>query len=167
MRISFPQPPRPHDWREVAALRQESGLALDRRIPAFLLDSWISRAGAGIATAVGFVWGGLWSTGRVERHGELIVFRRMPRWTHARGGVCVGRCYLTRRDRESDRVLAHELVHVRQWRRYGLLLPLLYLLAGRDPLRNRFEIEAGLQDGGYVPAERRPGGSRQSPTSSR
>ena len=42
-------------------------------------------------------------------------------------------------------------MHKRQWQRYGLLMPLLYLLAGRNPLRNRFEIEAGLADGNYVP----------------
>jgi hypothetical protein len=29
-------------------------------------------------------------------------------------------------------------------------MPVLYLLAGRDPLRNRFEIEAGLEDGNYI-----------------
>ncbi|MGN6125385.1 MAG: Fe-S oxidoreductase, partial [Humibacter sp.] len=28
--------------------------------------------------------------------------------------------------------------------------PVLYLLAGRDPLNNRFEIEAGLEKGGYL-----------------
>lgn len=114
------------------------------------LDAGIRRAGFAVATAFGIVWGGIWSTGPVERHGELFVFRGMPRWTHARGGVCVGRCYLTHATRENPRVLTHELVHVRQWRRYGLLLPVLYVLAGRDPLRNRFEIEAGLEDGGYI-----------------
>ena len=35
-------------------------------------------------------------------------------------------------------------------------MPLLYLVAGRDPLRNRFEIEAGLEDGNYVPGGRGP-----------
>ena len=30
-------------------------------------------------------------------------------------------------------------------------MPLLYLVAGRDPLTNRFEIMAGLEDGNYVP----------------
>jgi hypothetical protein len=34
-------------------------------------------------------------------------------------------------------------------------MPILYALAGSDPQRNRFEIEAGLEDGGYV----RSGGS--------
>jgi len=49
-------------------------------------------------------------------------------------------------------VLAHEAVHARQWRRYGFLMPVLYALAGRNALRNRFEIEAGLVQGGYVHA---------------
>jgi hypothetical protein len=39
---------------------------------------------------------------------------------------------------------------VQQWKHYGMLFPLLYALAGRDPLQNRFEIEAGLEKGGYV-----------------
>jgi hypothetical protein len=52
-----------------------------------------------------------------------------------------------------DRVLRHEAVHKEQWLRYGLLMPFLYLLAGRDPLRNRFEIEAGLEDGHYLPRD--------------
>ncbi|MBA8816581.1 hypothetical protein FHX48_001654 [Microbacterium halimionae] len=30
-------------------------------------------------------------------------------------------------------------------------MPMLSALSGRDPLRNRFEIEAGLEDGNYVP----------------
>lgn len=150
MRISFPRDPRPRNWREIAELRVEHGRELDRWIPAFLLDSPVSRAGSRIATAFGCAWGALWSTGRIRREHGLIVFRGMPRWTHARGGVCVGRCYLTHRSTETKHVRDHERVHVEQWRRYGLLLPILYLLAGRDPLRNRFEIEAGLADGGYV-----------------
>lgn len=101
------------------------------------------------ATAVGFAWGSLWSTGRVERVDGLWVFRGMPRWAFGRGGSCVGACYLTR-DNAAPRMLRHERVHVAQWRHYGMAMPLLYLLEGRDPLRNRFEIEAGLEDGGYV-----------------
>ncbi|KHK98857.1 hypothetical protein LK09_08315 [Microbacterium mangrovi] len=122
----------------------------DRFIPGFLLDSPISRVGSWYGTAVGAVWGFLWSTGRVERHGDLFVFRGMPRTTFRRGGVCVGRCYLTGDEPVTAAVLRHEAVHVRQWRRYGALFPLLYALAGRDPMRNRFEIEAGLEDGNYL-----------------
>jgi len=64
------------------------------------LIAGLRSAGFVIATAFGFIWGGIWSAGRVEKH--------------------------------------------------GLLLPVLYALAGRDPSRNCFEIEAGLEDGGYV-----------------
>ncbi|MGW9020107.1 Fe-S oxidoreductase [Leucobacter chromiiresistens] len=108
-----------------------------------------AQAGYVYATVVGFVWGAIWSRGRIERHEGLWVFRGMPKWTFGRGGSCVGSCYLTNRN-VSERVLRHERVHREQWRHYGMALPVLYALAGRDPLRNRFEIEAGLRDGGYV-----------------
>ena len=63
----------------------------------------------------------------------------------------MGGCFLTGADAVSDALLRHEAVHARQWRRYGFLMPLLYLAAGFDPLTNRFEILAGLEDGNYVP----------------
>lgn len=113
-----------------------------------LLDSPVSRAGYAYASAVGMVWGFIWSTGRVERVGGLLVFRGMPTWTFGRGGSCVGGCYLTSQNVTAE-VLEHEAVHKRQWTRYGMLFPLLYLFAGRNPLKNRFEIEAGLEKGGY------------------
>lgn len=109
----------------------------------------LARFGYIYATVVGMVWGYIWSTGRVERHDGLWVFRGLPQWAFKRGGVCVGACYLTRHN-VSEAVLRHEQVHRDQWRHYGMAMPILYLLAGRDPLRNRFEIEAGLEDGGYV-----------------
>ncbi|WP_441729288.1 Fe-S oxidoreductase [Glaciibacter sp. 2TAF33] len=114
-----------------------------------LFDSPLSRAGYLYATAVGLLWGSVWSTGRVERRGGLIVFRGLPKWAFGRGGSCVGGCYLTNHN-VSDDVLEHEAVHKRQWQRYGMVFPLLYLLAGRDPLKNRWEIQAGLAKGGYL-----------------
>ncbi|TFB94508.1 Fe-S oxidoreductase [Cryobacterium sp. HLT2-28] len=114
-----------------------------------LFDSPVSRAGYLYATLVGLVWGSVWSTGRVERRGGLVVFRGMPAWAFGRGGSCVGGCYLTDQN-VTDRILEHEAVHKRQWQRYGMVFPLLYLVAGRNPLRNRFEIEAGLDRGGYL-----------------
>lgn len=138
------------DWRPAAEEALARGRRLDRRIPSFLLRSPISRVGYWWGTAVGWIWGGLWSTGPVERRAGLWVFRGMPRWTFNRGGVCVGGCFLTGDAEPSDAVLRHEAVHREQWLRYGFLMPVLYLLAGRDPLRNRFEIEAGLEDGNYV-----------------
>ncbi|WP_210508656.1 Fe-S oxidoreductase [Naasia sp. SYSU D00057] len=106
------------------------------------------------ATLVALVWGLPLSTGRVRVEGDLIVLTGLPRWAFRRGGTTVGRVYLTR-DNDSPGVLRHERVHVEQWRRLGLWMPVLYLLAGTDPLRNRFEIEAGLEDGGYVRRGRR------------
>ncbi|UAJ80802.1 Fe-S oxidoreductase [Leifsonia sp. ZF2019] len=123
--------------------------AIDRSVLGRLLfDSPVSRLGYLYATAVGLTWGFLWSTGRVERRAGLFVFRGMPTQTFGRGGSCVGQCYLTDQN-VSDDILEHEAVHKRQWQRYGMAFPLLYLLSGRDPLRNRFEIEAGLEKGGY------------------
>lgn len=120
-----------------------------RAVQRLLFDSPISWLGYLYATAVGLVWGFVWSTGRVERRNGLFVFRGMPLRTFGRGGSCVGGCYLTAQN-VTDEVLEHEAVHKRQWQHYGMLFPFLYLLAGRDPLRNRFEVEAGLEKGGYL-----------------
>ena len=114
-----------------------------------LFDSVVSRAGYLYATVVGFTWGAIWSTGKVRRRNGLFVFTGMPNWTFGRGGSCVGGCYLTNRN-VSTAVLEHEAVHKRQWQRYGMVFPILYFFAGRDPLQNRFEIEAGLEKGGYL-----------------
>ena len=144
----------PAGWRERADRAVQRGRRLDRFIPGFLLDSPLSRAGYLYATGVAWIWGGLLSTGRIERKQGLWVFRGLPNWAFARGGVCAGGCFLTGDNAVPASVLRHEAVHRRQWQKYGMLMPLLYALAGRDPLRNRFEIEAGLEDGRYVPRER-------------
>jgi hypothetical protein len=146
-----PIPPPPEGWRAAADHAVARGRERDRWIPGVLLDSPISRVGWWYGNAVGWVWGTLWSRGRIERREGLWVFRGLPRWAFPRGGVCVGGCFLTGDARVTPSLLRHEAVHARQWRRYGLLMPVLYALAGRDPLRNRFEIEAGLEDGNYVP----------------
>lgn len=101
------------------------------------------------ATCVGFAWGSIWSTGEVRRVDGLWVFTGMPKWAFGRGGSCVGSCYLTDHNVDAA-VLRHERVHREQWRRYGMAMPILYLFAGRNPLKNRYEIEAGLKDGGYI-----------------
>ncbi len=146
----------PPGWEAAAQRALARGRRIDRWIPGILLDSPVSLVGYWYGTTVGWIWGSLWSTGRVERRAGLWVFCGMPPWTFPRGGVCVGGCYLTGDAAVTDAVLSHEAVHRAQWRRYGFLMPLLYFLAGRDPLRNRFEIEAGLVDGNYLPRRTTP-----------
>ncbi|MGZ0711358.1 Fe-S oxidoreductase (plasmid) [Coraliomargarita sp. W4R53] len=141
----------PLGWREEAQRAVDKGRRLDRFIPRFLLDSPISRLGYLYGNAVGWIWGSIWSTGRVEQHEGMWVFRGLPTWAFPRGGVCAGGCFLTGDAPVSVPVLRHEAIHKRQWQRYGILMPILYQLSGRNPLRNRFEIEAGLADGNYVP----------------
>lgn len=126
-----------------------SSRPLRRRLEAALLDSPVSRAGSHVATLVGLAIGLPLSVGRVRVEDGLIVCSGLPRWAFRRGGTCVGAVYLTR-DAVTPAVLRHERVHVAQWRRYGLLFPALYWAAGIDATRNRFEIEAGLVDGGYI-----------------
>ncbi|MDQ1204160.1 Fe-S oxidoreductase [Microbacterium sp. SORGH_AS_0862] len=141
----------PAGWQKRADRAVARSRAVERWIPSFLVDSPISALGYAYGCTVGWIWGTLLSRGRIERRGRLYVFRGMPSWAFPRGGVCVGHCFLTGDGRIDDRLLAHESVHERQWRRFGMLMPILYSLAGRDPLQNRFEIEAGLADGNYIP----------------
>ncbi|RJK93393.1 Fe-S oxidoreductase [Vallicoccus soli] len=90
---------------------------------------------------------------REERHGDLVVLWGLPRRAYPRGGVTWGDAYLTgdRPAARSPARLRHEAVHAQQWRRHGYRFALLYLLAGRSAARNRYEVEAGLEDGGYRP----------------
>lgn len=123
---------------------------VERILCRILLDSPLSRIGYLVGCAIGLSVGLPLSTGPIRRSHGLIVCTGLPQWAFGRGGTCVGAVYLTR-DNVSDDVLEHEAVHKRQWQRYGMLMPALYFLAGRDPLQNRFEIEAGLEKGGYLP----------------
>nr|WP_245610483.1 Fe-S oxidoreductase [Gulosibacter bifidus] len=129
---------------------------MPRLLRRVLLDSPVSRAGCTFATTVALCYGAPLSIGKIHRVDGMWVLRGLPKWAFSRGGTCVGRVYLTSNN-VSGAVLRHELVHVRQWERYGMLFPLLYTLAGRDAHTNRFEIEAGLEDGGYVRRMTKPG----------
>jgi hypothetical protein len=113
-----------------------------------LLAPPVARAGYLYATLVGVVWGAVLSTGRIRRVNGLFVFTGVPTWAFSRGGSCIGGVYLTDQN-AGPAVLEHEAVHREQWQKYGLTFPLVYFLAGSDPLKNRFEIEAGLEKGGY------------------
>jgi hypothetical protein len=114
-----------------------------------LLHPIVARPGYWFATASGFVWGAVMGLGHVKRQGGVVVAARMPRWTFGRGGTTIGAVFLTKNNVTPD-VLEHEAVHRAQWRKYGLAFIPLYLAAGQDATKNRFEIEAGLKKGGYV-----------------
>ena len=120
------------------------------------LATWppIALPGYLFATLCAFLWGCL-LLGHFQRRGlpggsRMHFFSGLPRWAFGRGGTTVGAIFLTH-DATADEVLEHEAVHKRQWRRYGLALVPLYIAAGPDGLTNRFEIEAGLEKGGYLP----------------
>ena len=104
-----------------------------RWVRAVLMSPVIARPGYWFATACGLVWGGVLGGFRVSR----------------RGGTTIGAVYLTSTNTQ-DPVLEHEAVHCAQWKRYGLAFIPLYLMAGQDARHNRFEVEAGLEKGGYV-----------------
>jgi hypothetical protein len=95
------------------------------------------------------IYGGILSRFRLRREGGLIVAPHLPRWAYGRGGTTLGAVYLTT-DNITPSILEHESVHRAQWRKYGLAFIPLYLDAGQNALRNRFEIEAGLTKGGYT-----------------
>jgi len=134
---------RPRSARAIAALARVRWL---RRVG---LHPVVALPGYALVSAIALVWGAVLGGFRVSRRGGVVVCAGLPRWAFGRGGTTLGAVYLTR-DAVSPRVLEHEAVHRAQWRRYGLAMIPLYLAAGRDPLRNRFEIAAGLRSGGYV-----------------
>jgi hypothetical protein len=119
----------------------------------FLLWKPVALTGYGIATACGWLWGRI-LFGRFRRGGGIRYVEGLPNWAFGRGGTTIGGVYLTSTN-TSPRVLEHEAVHVAQWKRYGLAFIALYIAAGAPALTNRFEVEAGLEKGGYIRPRRR------------
>jgi hypothetical protein len=120
-----------------------------RWLRAVLLHPIVARPGYWFATVSGFLWGAILGLGHVKRQGGVVVAARMPKWAFGRGGTTVGAVFLTKNN-VTAAVLEHEAVHRAQWRKYGLAFIPLYVAAGQDATKNRFEIEAGLKKGGYV-----------------
>lgn len=143
--MSAGEVPAPRRGRGASAVDR---LSRNRTLRAIGLHPVVARPGFWCATAAGVTWGALLGGFRISRRGGVIVCAGMPRWAFGRGGTTIGAAYLTR-DNTQDRVLAHEAVHRAQWRRCGLAFIPLYLAAGRNALTNRFEVEAGLEKGGY------------------
>lgn len=112
--------------------------------------------GSLVATVVALGWARLWRAEvRYDASYRLFVATGM-RGGFARAGTTVGGVYLTG-SAAGDGRLRHEAVHAEQWARHGLTFPFRYWLEElrhRGPA-NRFEVEAGLADGGYA-RERRP-----------
>jgi hypothetical protein len=109
----------------------------------------VAAAGHRIATEGARLWGRMLG-GEERRVGELVVISGLPPWAFGRGGTTVGATFLTRSATSPD-ILAHEDVHRQQWERYGLWFIPMYFAAGLDARTNRWEIEAGLERGGYLP----------------
>lgn len=109
-------------------------------------------------------------SGVIEAEGGMIPFllsRLCPRFGIA--AMTIGHVIIGRDQESLMRCRQHELIHVRQYERWGLLFPLLYLLSsgaalvrGKDLYRNnRFEEEAFHASGPEVSAQR---GKRRSLT---
>jgi hypothetical protein len=123
----------------------------------FLLWPAVARPGYWFATACAWLWGRI-LFGRYAHDRGIHYFSRLPKWAYGRGGTTIGAIYLTTDNTRPD-VLEHEAAHKAQWKRYGLAFIALYVAAGSPALTNRFEVEAGLEKGGYVrPRKPRPGG---------
>lgn len=130
------------------AARTVDRLAGNRALRAIGLHPVVARPGYWFATAAGVTWGAVLGGFTVSRRGGVIVCAGMPTWAFGRGGTTIGAAYLTR-DNTRDEVLEHEAVHRAQWKKYGLAFIPLYVAAGQDARHNRFEVEAGLEKGGY------------------
>jgi len=135
---------------------------LGGRVPGLrrlLLWPVVARPGYWVATACAWVWGRL-LFGRFTKGPGIHYFSKLPTWAYGRGGTTIGAIYLTT-DNVGEAILEHEAIHKAQWRKYGLAFIWLYVAAGSPALTNRFEVEAGLEKGGYVRPRRprpRPGG---------
>lgn len=106
--------------------------------------------GSLLATTVAILWARLWRAKlRYDPSTRLVVATGMVSG-FARSGTTVGGVFLTRRE-PSASLLRHEAVHADQWARHGLTFPVRYVVeeVGRPGRMNRYEVEAGLKDGGY------------------
>jgi hypothetical protein len=119
-----------------------------------LLSPVIARPGYWFATACAWLWGRI-LFGRFSKGQGIHYFSGLPKWAYGRGGTTIGAIYLTT-DNVRTSVLEHEAIHKAQWKKYGLVFIVLYIAAGSPALTNRFEVEAGLEKGGYVRPRRPP-----------
>ncbi|RVW05800.1 hypothetical protein [Rhodococcus xishaensis] len=106
-----------------------------------------------LVTVAALFYARLWGA-RIEFDDEFGIFVCSGmRGGFGRGGMTLGGAYLTRAN-TCRRVLRHEAVHADQWGWHGAVFAVMYLCEEmRNPkARNRYEIAAGLGDGGYTPS---------------
>ena len=103
-----------------------------------------------LITLIALGWAKLWRASITFDDEYQIYVCSGMRGGFGRAGTTIGGAYLTK-DHVARRTLRHEAVHADQWARYGSSFILRYLSEeSRNPKeRNKFEIEAGLADGGY------------------
>ena len=105
-----------------------------------------------VVTRLALGWARAWGARvRYDERARLFVASGLRRG-FARGGTTVGGVFLTGPE-PGRALLRHEAVHADQWARHGLAFPVRYLAeeVRRPRHRNRFEVEAGLREGGYRP----------------
>ncbi|KAA0023961.1 hypothetical protein [Antrihabitans cavernicola] len=104
-----------------------------------------------VITVIALGYAKLWRAriGFDDRY-EIYVCSGM-RGGFGRAGTTIGGAYLTDTN-TALRTIRHESVHADQWARYGASFAIRYLLEERRHPKagNKFEIEAGLVDGGYT-----------------
>lgn len=135
-------------WRPVHELAREPWSNLQRRAGQALFDNVFTEVAAEAASTLAVLYASCLPGVRFHAEGDLVIATGLPDWAFPRGGICIGRVFLTGRA-PTPAVVRHEVRHVDQWRRYGLAMPLLYWISGADATRNWFEVQAGLADGGY------------------
>ncbi|MBJ8347325.1 hypothetical protein [Antrihabitans sp. YC2-6] len=108
--------------------------------------SWQSR----VVTVIALGWAKLWRA-KVEFDEEYGIYVCSGmRSGFGRAGTTIGGAYLTK-NHTARKSIRHEAIHADQWGRYGSSFIVRYLVEEmRNPKsRNKFEVEAGLADGGY------------------
>ena len=139
---------KPH-WKPRRVIPMISIRLLQKGLGTVFFASGLSALGKHAASRLALCYGRQFKSASIRKDGELTVVTGLPKRAYPRGGICVGDVFLTG-PQPRPSVLRHEAQHARQWRIYGLAMPVLYWLAGSDPHRNWFEVEAGLSDGGYL-----------------
>ncbi|SDC41576.1 hypothetical protein SAMN05421872_102216 [Nocardioides lianchengensis] len=104
-----------------------------------------------LVTVLALAWARLWRRPvRFDETAGIFVAVGVPLGA-VRAGTSYAGVYLARREPDAA-MLRHEAVHAEQWARHGLSFPFRYWLEElrHRGSRNRFEIEAGLEDGDYA-----------------